>query len=210
MAVKIEVNLTNKWLYSLIFLGTLLVLGVVVYAQSYGDIPNPGHGADTVKIIDSTNTEKTLQQAITDGTLVEKTWTTLETSINLGTLSNYTTDSTKIFDLVLLNHIGTDPAQIPAEAKEILVYAYIAKGALSSGGCGSSNVICQRTFTIYTQEGTTKYAKKLTNIQYPNNAWTISSDNMWLPLTSEKKIHSHLELSIIGNKASNIQIIGYR
>ena len=208
MAVKIEVNMTNKWLYSLIFLGTLLVLGVVVYAQSYGDIPNPWHGADTVKIIDSTNTEKTLQQAITDGTLVEKTWTTLEPPIDLGTLSDtYGTDSTKEFDLAI--HIGTG-LEIPAEAKEILVYAFITKGAISSSGCGSSNAICQRTFTIYTQEGTTKYAKKLTNIQYPNNAWTISSDNMWLPLTSEKKIHSHLELSILGNKDSNIQIIGYR
>ena len=92
MAVKIEVNMTNKWLYSLIFLGALLVLGVVVYAQN-PTAPNPGHEATAIKIFDSGGTEKTLQQAITDGTLVEKTWTTLEPPIDLGTLSDtYGTD----------------------------------------------------------------------------------------------------------------------
>jgi hypothetical protein len=68
MSIKIEVNMTNKWLYSLIFLGALLVLGVVVYAQN-PTAPNPGHEATAIKIFDSGGTEKTLQQAITDGTL---------------------------------------------------------------------------------------------------------------------------------------------
>jgi hypothetical protein len=138
---------------------------------------------------------------------VEKTWTTLEPPIDLGTLSDYTADSTKTFDLT--SHIGPG-LEIPAEAKEILVYAWVGKGLFTSTGCGNQDPLCPRTFTIYTQEGTTKYAKKLSIIQYSNPAWPTSSENMWLPLTSEKKIHSHLDEVIGGNKDSNIQIIGYR
>ena len=42
MKIKLEINITNKWLYSLIAIGISLILGVVVYASS---IPNPGHGS---------------------------------------------------------------------------------------------------------------------------------------------------------------------
>jgi len=64
MAVKIEVNLTNKWLYSLIFLGTLLVLGVVVYAYGSGGPPSTfGHSGEEMDVtIDGVT--KTLNQAL--------------------------------------------------------------------------------------------------------------------------------------------------
>jgi|GEM_PF-4140471 len=62
MAIKLEINITNKWLYSLIAFGILLALGVgAVFA--YNNIPNPGHGADTV-VVTINGQEKTVQQAI--------------------------------------------------------------------------------------------------------------------------------------------------
>lgn len=65
MAIKFEINMTNKWLYSLITIGVLLFLGVGVYAYTQS-IPNPGHGADTIWI-SIEGEEKTLQDLIDSG-----------------------------------------------------------------------------------------------------------------------------------------------
>ncbi len=65
MAIKLEINMTNKWLYSLIFVGVLLALGGGVYAYT-SSIPNSGHGGDSV-LIAINGQEKTLQQAISEG-----------------------------------------------------------------------------------------------------------------------------------------------
>jgi hypothetical protein len=41
-SLNIKIHLTNRWLYTFIFLGILLLIGVGVYA-SLGTTPNPGH-----------------------------------------------------------------------------------------------------------------------------------------------------------------------
>jgi len=49
MAIKLEINMTNKWLYSLIAVGVLLALGVGVYAYNSGGSPSVfGHSADEI------------------------------------------------------------------------------------------------------------------------------------------------------------------
>jgi len=54
MAIKLEINMTNKWLYSLIAVGVLLALGVGVYAyQSDMRAGNPsvmGHSAGEIYV----------------------------------------------------------------------------------------------------------------------------------------------------------------
>ncbi|MBU1251975.1 MAG: hypothetical protein KJ905_00740 [Nanoarchaeota archaeon] len=40
---RLQINMTNRWLYTLITLFAVVVLGVGVYALSAGETPNPGH-----------------------------------------------------------------------------------------------------------------------------------------------------------------------
>ena len=60
--MKIEINLTNKWLYTIIAFLLLIILGFGAYAY-VNDPPNPGHGADTIWI-EVNGQEMTLQDAI--------------------------------------------------------------------------------------------------------------------------------------------------
>ena len=65
--LSIKINLTNRWLYSLIAIGILAIAGVMVYALTPGIKPNPGHLANemapptgcvngqVLQFIDSTN-----------------------------------------------------------------------------------------------------------------------------------------------------------
>ena len=41
--LSIKINLTNRWLYTLIAIGILAIIGVGVYALTPGVAPNPGH-----------------------------------------------------------------------------------------------------------------------------------------------------------------------
>lgn len=40
---KIQINLSNKWLYTFIAVGVIVLLGVGVYSLTPGTAPNPGH-----------------------------------------------------------------------------------------------------------------------------------------------------------------------
>ena len=44
--INIKINLTNRWLYTLIAIGILAIIGVGVYALTPGVAPNPGHLAN--------------------------------------------------------------------------------------------------------------------------------------------------------------------
>lgn len=72
MAIKLEINMTNKWLYSLIAVGVVLALGVGVYAYQSnmraGNPPIMGHSAGelNVDINGDGVADKSLQQAIDD------------------------------------------------------------------------------------------------------------------------------------------------
>jgi len=67
MAIKFEINMTNKWLYSLVAVGVLLALGVGVYAyQSNMRVGNPpvmGHSAGEIHV-DVGGTLMNLNQAL--------------------------------------------------------------------------------------------------------------------------------------------------
>ncbi len=44
----IQINLSNRLLYTIIAIGVLLIAGVGVYALTPGTAPNPGHTIDTI------------------------------------------------------------------------------------------------------------------------------------------------------------------
>jgi len=68
MAIKLEINITNKWLYSLIAFGILLALGVGVYAYQSnmraGNPPVMGHSAGEINVENSTGQVVSLQDAL--------------------------------------------------------------------------------------------------------------------------------------------------
>jgi len=69
MAIKFEITMTNKWLYSLITFGILMFLGVGVWAYNSGSSPNVmGHSGEELEVIIS-GAPMTLQQAIDGGNL---------------------------------------------------------------------------------------------------------------------------------------------
>ena len=48
--IQIKINFTNRWLYTLIAIGILALVGVGVYALAPGVVPNPGHNINEVSI----------------------------------------------------------------------------------------------------------------------------------------------------------------
>ena len=48
--VSININFSNKTFYTILALALLLTITGIVYATNYASIPNPGHGADSVKV----------------------------------------------------------------------------------------------------------------------------------------------------------------
>jgi len=69
MAIKFEITMTNKWLYSLMAFGILMSLGIGVWAYNSGATPNVmGHSGEELEVIIS-GAPMTLQQAIDGGNL---------------------------------------------------------------------------------------------------------------------------------------------
>jgi len=68
MAIKLEINMTNKWLYSLIAVGVVLALGVGVYAYQSnmraGNPPVMGHSAGEINVENSAGEIISLQDAL--------------------------------------------------------------------------------------------------------------------------------------------------
>jgi hypothetical protein len=194
MAIKFEINMTNRWLYSLIVVGILLALGVGVYAyQSNMRTGNPsvmGHSAGEIHV-EVGGEIKTLQEAIDEGGFMgsDVKWTPVQ--ISLGSLRYAAGTST--YNI---------PKDIPVSAKEILIYVWVRKGR----GGGDA----RRVYKIYTSDGSRDYVKKLDCYQYDQHSWTYNSDNQWFPLTSKRKIYVNLNGDVTGNKVSGIEIIGYR
>ena len=75
MAIKIEINITNKWLYSLMVIGIFLVLGVGVLAYNsdmrVGNPPVMGHSAGEINVENSTGGIVSLQDTLDEGILTD-------------------------------------------------------------------------------------------------------------------------------------------
>ena len=71
MAIKFEITMTNKWLYSLIAVGIFLALGVGVWAYENnmraGNATISGHSAGEINVENSTGGIVSLQEALDEG-----------------------------------------------------------------------------------------------------------------------------------------------
>ena len=119
-------------------------------------------------------------------------WESL-TLVRLGTINMLST-STQSF---------TIPASVPTTAKEVLVYVYVSKGH-------STSRFAQ--MKIYTEASSTRQFVKYLPIQtYPQNAISTVSENMWFPLTTNRRIYISLSATLTGsNLVGYVNIIGYR
>ena len=96
------------------------------------------------------------------------------------------------------------PSSVPKNADEVLIYVTIRNSNLVN--LGGIN------FKIYTQEHNDQYAKYFYWDASGGNHVSYNSDNMWLPITNDRRIKC-TRLSANGGTAgiaSSISIIGYR
>lgn len=97
------------------------------------------------------------------------------------------------------------PESVPNDAAEILVYA-----VSESGFNQNQDVSLDWQIWTYDLKYNEKYVTKI-RVHYKNqDAWTTNSDNIWLPLTSERKVHSLLSEFGSNHQFKTVQIIGYR
>ena len=100
-------------------------------------------------------------------------------------------------------HTLNIPYAVPSDATEVLVYAVVNVGA--SGPDSRTNV------KIYTQDSDyNRYEKYIAVHPYPQSAWSTNSENMWFPMTNERKFYVDVPRSDEGNSDIKLYVIGYR
>ena len=100
-------------------------------------------------------------------------------------------------------HTFDFPYAVPRDATEVLVYAVVNVGA--SGPDSRFNI------KIYTQEDYNhRYEKYIAVHPYPQSAWSTNSENMWFPMTSDRKFYVNVPRSDEGNSDIELYVIGYR
>lgn len=99
-------------------------------------------------------------------------------------------------------HAFSIPDVIPTTAREVLVYAYF------EDGYSSPDQVTH--FKVYTEEVTTKYIKYISIHSYSGYSWAYNSDNMWFPLTSNRRVYIEVPKVTTENVGGYIYVTGYR
>ena len=133
------------------------------------------------------------------------------------TLCNSTTDlipNPEEWESISLAHIGSIntqttamqtfviPSSVPQTAREVLVYAYLLAGS------------SENRFThvkIFTEKSHNRRFEKYLSLQtWPQDAYTMTVDNMWFPLATNRRIYVAVTTALGINTSGNIYITGYR
>ncbi|MCP5159499.1 MAG: hypothetical protein H6974_04480 [Gammaproteobacteria bacterium] len=95
------------------------------------------------------------------------------------------------------------PAQVPNKAREILVYAQVATGYVKGG---------PHRFRISVRvQGDREAAFYLYAVGLPQPSWAYNSDNVWLPMPSDRQLILRAEGEpFFGDWSSEVRIVGYR
>jgi hypothetical protein len=105
-----------------------------------------------------------------------------------------------------LRSVGTSsyviPSSIPSNAKEVLVYAEVL------AGYSSPDTLAR--LKLFTEEGSKRYEQYILVHTYPQNAYSINSDNMWFPLMSNRRLYMYKPRVLGGNVIARVYVIGYR
>jgi hypothetical protein len=199
--ININITIQKSHLFILVIILVLFAGIGISFAYnsdfSSGDAVLMGHSSDEINVRISDGTIKSLQEAIDDGDFIgtgTSTWTPYE--YDFGELP---------YDTGIFSY-DYSVSNVPATAKEILVYFTIRQGQ-------DGNDV-EHTFKIYTMEGSTKYTQYFFDYEYRQNAWSFNSDNFWMPVTSNRLLYiEHISDDggpHTGNVNSDFKIIGYR
>ena len=96
------------------------------------------------------------------------------------------------------------PYAVPDSAEEVLVYAVVNVG--SSGPRNKRSNIKMYTQDIYYN----RYEKYIAVHAYPQSAWSTNSENLWFPMTRERKFYVNMPRADEGNIDIELYVIGYR
>ena len=96
----------------------------------------------------------------------------------------------------------TIPNSIPNEAKEVLV--------LAVGRQGYSSRDIDTYLKIYTLEGSSHYEQYIYMHSYDQSAYNTVSDNLWFPMTSNRRIYLQVPNTNGGGNWVGLYAIGYR
>ena len=94
------------------------------------------------------------------------------------------------------------PSSVPITANDVLIFAFIEAGYTTNSG---PNV---RYFTQLSDSIT--FDMYLHIRGWPQDAHTVTSDNMWLPQTPERMLHVQVQGVLEGNEIALVYAIGYR
>lgn len=96
------------------------------------------------------------------------------------------------------------PPQVPVYANEVLVgISYFSNGFFGT----SPNTFIE----VWTEEAGVRYAVRIVARSAGLNRYSVSHDNVWLPVTPERKIRAHIDNDDPGlDSTSGIWILGYR
>ena len=119
-------------------------------------------------------------------------WTSV--LMNFGSVINFQQTGTLTF-LV--------PSVIPSTAREILVYAVVQVG--TSGPSASLDYV-----KIYTRDKSQEYGKYLGFTTYGQGAYSTNSENMWFPLTCDRRLYVRVFNEHSGNIKLSLSAVGYR
>lgn len=95
------------------------------------------------------------------------------------------------------------PSNIPNESKEVQVYI-----EATTGGSGPTAGFSR--LTLYTEEDETRYSQYIYVLTWHNSALNTNSDNMWFPLTKNRRLYLHIPKVHSGHVDINVYVIGYR
>lgn len=95
------------------------------------------------------------------------------------------------------------PESVPATAREILVYAYVAMNYVKGG---------TQNFKIFVKvDATREAAFYLYAIANPQQEWSFNSDNMWLPMPKDRTLRLQANgEEVFGKWESGVRIVAYR
>lgn len=94
------------------------------------------------------------------------------------------------------------PSLIPSNVHEVLIYARVHSGR--------SGLHQDLDIKIFTQIGVTQYEKYLFVAQWPQDALTTSTDNMWFPMPPNRRIYINIPAIRYNSGAVYLSAIGYR
>ena len=92
---------------------------------------------------------------------------------------------------------------IPTAAQEVLIFVSLQSG-------NSEPHDARDDIKIFTADESNEYAKYITIHTYRQNAWSTNSDNVWFPVTNNRKISVDMPQGFQPNVIFVLSAIGYR